>query len=149
MEIELPYPPSVNHYWRRVGARTIISKQGRAFRDEVIHLARGRGRLSGKLGVRIWVHPAADHRHGDLDNLLKAPLDAMQHAGLYQDDGQIDEIHLHRGQCIPGGCLRVDLWQQEGPQLCDTSDLKAELAKRAKELQSELESVLEALAAVS
>ncbi len=31
--VELPYPPSVNHYWRRVGDRTLISREGRKFRS--------------------------------------------------------------------------------------------------------------------
>ena len=28
LELRLPYPPSVNHYWRRVGHRTLISRSG-------------------------------------------------------------------------------------------------------------------------
>lgn len=35
-EIELPYPPSINHYWRRVGSRTLISREGRRFRERVV-----------------------------------------------------------------------------------------------------------------
>lgn len=146
MKIDLPYPPSMNHYWRRVGARTLISKEGRAFRERVQILCRQAqaGTMEGPLVIRIWAHPP-DTRARDLDNLLKAPLDAMQHGGLYLDDGQIDEIHLHRGQCIPGGKLEVEIWPQEGPQACDSDDLRKELERRASELKDELESVLEAL----
>ena len=31
IEVELPFPPSVNHYHRRVGPRTLISREGRRF----------------------------------------------------------------------------------------------------------------------
>jgi len=42
LEVELPYPPSINHYWRRVGPKTLISREGRRFRASVvaIHAAR-------------------------------------------------------------------------------------------------------------
>jgi len=33
--IVLPFPPSVNHYWRRVGYRTLISREGRTFQRNV------------------------------------------------------------------------------------------------------------------
>jgi hypothetical protein len=31
MKLTLPYPPSVNHYYRRVGPRTLISREGREY----------------------------------------------------------------------------------------------------------------------
>lgn len=147
MEIDLPYPPSLNHYWRRVGARTLISQKGRAFRERVQYLCKlsQEGQLEGSLGIRIYAHPP-DTRTRDLDNLLKAPLDALQHGGIYADDGQINEIHLFRGQCVEGGKLSVEIWPQEGPQACDADELREELERRAAELKEELASVLEALA---
>ena len=36
LEVELPYPPSINHYWRRVGPKTLISREGRRFRASVV-----------------------------------------------------------------------------------------------------------------
>lgn len=39
-----------------------------------------------------------DAKRRDLDNLLKAPLDAMQHAGIYLDDSQIRRLLIeHAG----------------------------------------------------
>ena len=35
MEIVLPYPPSVNTYWRAVKGRVILSKKGREYRHAV------------------------------------------------------------------------------------------------------------------
>ena len=79
LHFDLPYPPSVNHYWRRVGARTLISRAGRAFRERVCSLlaARRIEPLDGPLAMRIDVFPP-DHRRRDIDNLQKALLDALQ-----------------------------------------------------------------------
>lgn len=38
MEFVLPFPPSINHYYRRVGPRTQISRQGREYRTRVCGL---------------------------------------------------------------------------------------------------------------
>ena len=34
-EFELPWPPSVNHYYRHVGHRVLISRDGRHYRENV------------------------------------------------------------------------------------------------------------------
>ncbi len=52
IELELPYPPSVNHYWRRVGARTLISRGGRAFRQT--GLLDPRGARRARRSVEPW-----------------------------------------------------------------------------------------------
>lgn len=109
---ELPYPPSVNHYWRRVGFRTLISREGRRYRMEVVaRLAAVRRRpLTGRLFVRLTVHPP-DARRRDLDNLPKALLDAMQRARVFRDDGQIDRLDIERGAVVPGGSVTVEIWE--------------------------------------
>ena len=40
-EIVLPFPPSLNRYWRSVNGRVLISKDGREFREHVSMLALG------------------------------------------------------------------------------------------------------------
>ena len=40
LKLELPYPPSINKYWRRAGARIHISKDGIRFREKVIGILR-------------------------------------------------------------------------------------------------------------
>lgn len=105
--IELPWPPSVNHYWRRVGARTLISREGRAYRTAVEQawLLSRHATLCGRLRVEIMARPP-DRRARDLDNLLKATLDALQHAGAYADDSQIDDLRIIRDEpCRPGGLV--------------------------------------------
>jgi Holliday junction resolvase RusA-like endonuclease len=104
LEVELPYPPSVNHYWRRVGHRTVISREGRRFRETVVAVLAGlRGRpLVGPLAVEVDIYPP-DRRRRDLDNVLKALLDALEHGGAYADDGQIVRLEVTRREPVEGG----------------------------------------------
>ena len=117
MELELPLPPSVNRLWRRVGARTLLSREGRSYRSRIHRLlaARGVQPLAGRLAVAIEVHPP-DRRRRDLDNLQKALLDSMQHGGVYFDDSQIDELCIRRCEQIPGGLVQVCVTLLEAPE---------------------------------
>ena len=72
----------------------LISKKGREYRkvvaDQVL-IQKGAKHYQGKIKMSIeaW---RPDERRRDLDNLLKAPLDALTHAGVYLDDHLI--VHL-------------------------------------------------------
>lgn len=46
-----------------------------------------------KLAVFIEFHFAGGRRPGDLDNLAKLVLDALQDAGVYPNDLQVTELH--------------------------------------------------------
>jgi len=91
--LELPYPPSVNRYYRHVGFRTLISREGRAYRRAVCAILRRAGvcPLEGALAVGLDLYPP-DRRRRDCDNALKSLLDAMQHGGVYGDDSQIKKL---------------------------------------------------------
>ena len=112
IEIQLPFPPSVNHYWRHVGRKVLISARGRQYREAVAKLALASkcGRLGEeRLSIEIVVH-APNKKRRDLDNLLKVPLDALCKAGVYDDDSQIDCINIWRGRTKPkDGCIVVRL----------------------------------------
>ncbi|HPD28555.1 MAG TPA: RusA family crossover junction endodeoxyribonuclease [Phycisphaerae bacterium] len=107
---ELPYPPSVNHYWRRVGWRTLISREGRRYRKEVVALlaAQRAQPLGGRLVMRVTVFPP-DARRRDLDNVQKALLDALQQGEAFHDDSQIDELVIKRGAVVPDGKTIVEI----------------------------------------
>ncbi|MBB9905533.1 RusA family crossover junction endodeoxyribonuclease [Escherichia coli] len=111
IEFVLPYPPTVNTYWRRHGNTYFISEAGKRYRRDVALIVcqqRLKLNLSGRLAIKIIAEPP-DKRRRDLDNILKAPLDALTHAGLL-DDEQFDEINIVRGQRVPGGAAgREDL----------------------------------------
>lgn len=106
----LPWPPSVNTYWRSFRGRNILSKAGREYRKAAVESARGQNipKLTGRLVVSIWVMPP-DRRRRDLDNIPKGILDALTHAEVYEDDSQIDELHLYRGERHEGGCVMVKI----------------------------------------
>lgn len=115
-ELELPWPPSENSYRRTPKGATspIISAAGRKYRETVAGILHRLklAPLSGKLAVTIDAYPP-DRRKHDLDNLLKAPLDALQHGGLYADDGDIDDLHIRRRCVTTGGMLIVTIGQKE------------------------------------
>ena len=107
--IALPWPPSLNRYYRNVGGRTLISKAGREYRRAVCEIAaRSNWPRHGaaRLRVSVWVQPP-DRRRRDLDNISKSVLDALTHAGVWDDDSQIDALHIERAVVCPGGRLLV------------------------------------------
>lgn len=110
IELELPFPPSVNHYYRRVGPRTLISREGRRFRERVCAaLARlGIMGLNGPLQLEIEIYPP-DQQRRDIDNVQKALLDALQHGGLYADDSHIKKLNIEMRGCVRGGRTLVRL----------------------------------------
>ena len=102
MEFELPYPPSVNHYYRHVGPRVLISREGRRYREIVVVRLRSSGikPLSGNIELFLEAYPP-DRRRRDLDNLMKCVLDSLQHAGAYYDDSQIVKITAEKHEPMP------------------------------------------------
>lgn len=96
--LRLPWPPSVNHYWRVFRGRAIVSAEGREYRRRMTFLALEQGLIEpllGRLAVRLDVFPP-DRKRRDLDNLLKAVLDGLRTAGVYRDDSQIDRLSVDR-----------------------------------------------------
>ncbi len=116
IEFELPFPPTVNTYWRRVGDKTVLSKKGKAYKHKVeaAILEQSPFVMSGRPGdanIAIELVACAPcKRKRDLDNLLKAPLDALTHAGVMDDDSQIQSLTITRGSIVrPTGMLMVKL----------------------------------------
>lgn len=111
--LELPYPPSVNTYWRHVSVKgavkVLISEKGRAYRKavwEAVIQHKERKAPAGRLEVGITAY-MPDNRIRDLDNLNKALLDALAHAQVFKDDGLIDRLMVERGPVVKGGKVRV------------------------------------------
>lgn len=108
IELTLPYPPSVNHYWRTWRGRVLISRKGREYRERVVVALRLTGvrPLVGRLAVHIELYPP-DERKRDADNVLKAINDSLQHGGAFQDDSQIVWLLVEKAQVVPGGKVIV------------------------------------------
>ena len=122
MTITLPFPPSVNHYYRRVGQRTLISREGRKYRRAIcglLALGGGSGIRRPPAGGRIALAMDAfppDRRRRDLDNLLKCTQDSLAHAGVFEDDHQIDLLAVARREPVKGGKIAIQI--DEFPLRC-------------------------------
>ena len=111
VSVVLPWPPSVNSYWRSYRGRNILSKRGRLYKEAAGRavLAAGANRhLSGRLRVKLVAYPP-DRRRRDIDNLTKLALDSMQVAGVYLDDSQIDELTIIRAEVEKGGVIVAEV----------------------------------------
>ena len=117
MRITLPFPPSVNTYWRhpttgKLAGRHLISEKGRAYRAAVAGLLSGQTKINGRVKIDIIAH-APDNRRRDLDNLIKAIFDAITHAGLIDDDSDIYHFSvgwaLEKGEKKIGGYVVLDI----------------------------------------
>ena len=110
MNVTLPWPPSVNTYWRKFRNHIVISQQGRDYRQAVVDqvvLQDVAMHFTSKVKVSIeaW---RPDKRKRDLDNLLKAVLDALTHAGMWDDDSQIVDLRIYWAEQI-GGMLKIQI----------------------------------------
>tara|TARA_R110000787_G_scaffold118840_1_gene229772 strand:+ start:193 stop:573 length:381 start_codon:yes stop_codon:yes gene_type:complete len=118
IRLELPYPPSVNSYWLANGHRRYISKEGVAFTQAVDFIVKQSGAKSfeeKKVAISVMIHPRS-RRKFDLDNTLKAILDALMKAGMYNDDSQIEYIEIARGEAVDGGKAVVHLYDYIGDE---------------------------------
>jgi crossover junction endodeoxyribonuclease RusA len=110
--ITLPWPPSVNRMWRSVRGRNILSQEGRQYRENGLTVVAAQSPrhwpAEVRLSVSISVYPP-DRRRRDLDNMPKAVLDLLTHAGVYVDDSQIDRLEIVRRENHPGGRVTVEL----------------------------------------
>lgn len=107
--IVTPFPPSINHYYGNGrNGRKFIKPAGVEYRAAVIaYVQRYKMKApDGRLSVGIQLYPP-DKRRRDIDNPTKAALDALTHAGVYQDDCLIDDLRITRMPVLKGGMLRI------------------------------------------
>lgn len=111
--ITLPWPPSVNTYWRHpttgpLAGRHMISEKGRLYRAQVKELAWNLPIVRGHCAVLITAFPP-DRRQRDLDNLLKSLIDSIAHAALIENDYLIDDLRITRREVKGKGSVIVEI----------------------------------------
>ncbi|XZE56685.1 RusA family crossover junction endodeoxyribonuclease [Planctomycetaceae bacterium SH139] len=123
-KLKLPYPPSVNRYWRHVGPRVLVSKEGREYRTKVgVYLNNKKIEpLTGDLIVDIKLEPP-DRRRRDVDNVLKAMLDSLQSGGAFHDDSQIVRLTIEKHAPFPSEG-RAHVFIQSLPESVDLADAR-------------------------
>ncbi len=100
-EIELPYPPTVNHYYQYVvmkgrnrhsksAVKVSITEKGTKYRELVARavLERGLPTIKGAIALKMYIY-TPDQRPRDIDNVCKALYDAITKAGLWLDDSYV------------------------------------------------------------
>lgn len=107
MKLTLPFPPSVNTYWRNTRKGVLISASGRSFRSNAIasiyeQLKRRPKPITVNVAVAVMLYPPTKHIR-DLDNYLKALFDSLTHAGVWKDDRQIKQLLVEWGPTTKGG----------------------------------------------
>ena len=118
-EVTLPWPPTINTYWRHkiTGrlATVYITQQGKQYRQAVNNLVLEAAMLqryhkaTGPLRVEIEAYPP-DRRKRDLDNILKSLLDSLTHAGVWEDDSQIQDLRIYKTSIA--GMVKVRIYEQ-------------------------------------
>ncbi|WP_413616430.1 RusA family crossover junction endodeoxyribonuclease [Halomonas cupida] len=113
--LSLPFPPAVNNITAVVRGRKITSKRGRQYRADAVARIKEQYRgpaLAGRLAVKLVIIPPC-RRKRDIDNYSKACLDAITAAGVWEDDSQVDQLTIIRGDRAQGGGCLVEITEIE------------------------------------
>jgi len=103
-EIELPWPPSVNHYKVIRKGKMILAQKVRDYFTECrfcVNSMYGKN-LDSLLEITIELYPP-DLRRRDIDNCIKPILDGMTYSKVWLDDSQIKAMHVYMKEKIKGG----------------------------------------------
>lgn len=107
----IPFPPSTNHIWKSSGKRRFLSSEYVAFKGMVDFIVkRERVPRIGEKRMAVAIELCGPNRRKyDIDNRVKAILDALTASGVWEDDEQVDQLHVRRGEIVKGGCAVVTL----------------------------------------
>ena len=108
-EMRLPFPPSLNHYWRKDRGGMHISEDGKKYIARVQQLALLNGRGDTEYSLKVFRQPepkqrlkvravffCPDNMKRDLDNLFKVIFDCLTKAKVWADDSQVFELNARK-----------------------------------------------------
>lgn len=105
-EYDLPFPPTVNSYWKTFRGRTYVAPKGKAYRKRVLEMVERVAYTDCYLiAETTFLRP--DHVERDIDNYHKALLDALAAARVYRNDSQIvrNVVEWQDWRTVPGGLV--------------------------------------------
>lgn len=112
----LPYPVSANRYWRHARGMTFLSKEAKAYREQVAWIAKSAGAKPEKCAVNVSLQlcprtnkdGSASKRRLDLGNCWKVAEDALNGVA-WADDAQVHKLTMEIGYACEGGALIVNV----------------------------------------
>ena len=121
MRLTLPFPPSVNGYWRSTRKGVLISERGRIFRSNALASIYQQLRcrppaLLTELEVHLVLCPPTRAKR-DLDNFQKALFDGLTHAGIWKDDSQVKRMMVEWGPVTKGGKAEINISTFSGAEV--------------------------------
>ena len=108
----LPYPPSVNGYWRTFRNRQIISKRGREY-VKLVGSVMSELMLKGEkvdcdVSFSMVINPPT-LRSYDVDNFTKGVFDALSKCEFWIDDSQVQKLTVVKGEKVKGGNVEITI----------------------------------------
>ncbi|HEX3767537.1 MAG TPA: RusA family crossover junction endodeoxyribonuclease [Puia sp.] len=129
LELELPYPPSVNHY--KKAGRIVKTAAGKLYQQRVntdetktfyfqvyiltkklIPAEWPKSCDKATFSLKIYVYPP-DGKKRDLDNILKVLIDSLVRAHIIKDDSQVCRLYVEKCDIIKNGKVLVRIEEVE------------------------------------
>lgn len=108
--LHLPFPPSEKSYYAIGKSKNkYVTKVGKAYQTaiaESVHEQSASINIMSPISMTVILY-MPDRRVRDVDNYMKALLDGLDLAGVYDDDNLVDQLHSVRGEVVKGGSCVV------------------------------------------
>ena len=117
--LDLPRPPSVNRFIKKLGNRTPQVQMWTAWADHLLYAARAarRGTPRAIVPIRgpyeLELTFQRSNQKADLDNMVKPLSDWLQRAGLIENDKYCERLVAEWGRAPLGVRVRLRGWMRE------------------------------------